>query len=282
MSIKKITVIPAVLLVAMFTVGMSSKSALDNQSKTWLLIDDFESGDLSSWTKRDTHNNTSPHVENPQVMEIREEFARNHYLLKKPAPDGVVGNRKALSFIALPTQVNVGEIYTFYTRFNVEYFPNNHIFGISNLDAQGIAEKGYDAFEPSLRITDKAESNGDKNDGTLMVKLDNGYAKVKNYAHDRDAKPLKPSTWYEAWTVVDNRPLAEGGQSYQVYLRGGEFTEAVLVYDKADFRMKREQTLRYFLTNANTGPAKKPYGNGGVRYDDLYMSKGVNLSTPNE
>jgi hypothetical protein len=52
------------------------------------------------------------------------------------------------------------------------------------------------------------------------------------------------------------------------------------VYKNAKFRMKREQPLIYFLANANTGPAKKPYGNGGLKYDDLYMSRGINLSNP--
>ena len=86
----------------------------------------------------------------------------NGYLIKKPAPDGVVGNRKALSFKALPKPVPVGETYTFYTRVRVERFPNNHAFGISNMHPADIIKHGYNAFEPTLRVTDKAESNGFK------------------------------------------------------------------------------------------------------------------------
>jgi len=216
----------------------------------WLLVDDFEREAIEPWIKRDTRNDTSPRIENPQITEIEQEESGNRYLLKKPAADGVVGNRKALSFVALPKVVEVGERYTFYTRINVEYFPNNHIFGLSNLDSAGIAENDYNAFEPSLRITDKAESNG------------------------------VPGDWYEVWYVVDNAKLQDGGQKYDVYVKGGEFNQQQLVYKGADFRMKRERPLIYFLTNANTGPIDKPYGNGGVLYDDIYMAKGLELSAP--
>jgi hypothetical protein len=46
----------------------------------------------------------------------------NGYLIKKPAPDGVVGNRKALSFKALPKPVPVGETYTFIPEFALSAF----------------------------------------------------------------------------------------------------------------------------------------------------------------
>ena len=251
-----------------------------SDSNPWLLIDNFETNDLSSWEKRDTKNNTSPKIENPQITEIKKEDSGNHYLIKKPAADGVVGNRKALSFVKLPSAVEVGEVYTFYTRINVEYFPNNHVFGLSNLDPEGIAEHDYNAFEPSLRITDKSESSGLKNDGTLMVKLAKGYDKVQNFAEGRSAQPLEQDQWYEIWYVVNNDKFDNGGQRYNVYVRGGEFSEQTLVYQNADFRMKRELPLTYFLSNCNTGPADHPYGNGGIRYDDIYMVKGFNLSLP--
>jgi len=260
---------------------MSSNLAAASDSKSaWLLVDDFEQNELSAWIKRDTKNETSPLVENPQVTEIRLEESGNHYLIKKPAAEGVVGNRKALSFRPLPEAIEVGTVATVYTRFSVESFPNNHIFGLSNLDAQGIEKNDYNAFEPSLRITDKAESNGLKNDGTLMVKLDKGYDNVQNFALNKSAEPLKEGQWYEVWYVVNNKLFSDGGQKYDVYLRGGEFVEQQLVYQGADFRMKRELPLGYFLANCNTGPIKKPYGNGGVLYDDIYMAAGIELTTP--
>ena len=81
---------------------------------------------------------------------------------------------------------------------------------------------------------------------------------------------------------VNNAKLDQGGQTYDVYVRGGEFEEQALVYQGADFRMKRELPLIYFLSNCNTGPSDHPYGNGGVLYDDIYMSKGVRLTTPSQ
>jgi len=264
------------------TVTFMWASAANAETSSWLLVDDFERSNLGAWEKRDTKNNTSPYVENPQVTEIRKEESGNRYLIKKPAVDGVVGNRKALSFVKLPAPVPVGDTYTFFTRVNVEYFPNNHVFGLSNLDPSGIAEHDYNAFEPSLRITDKRESSGLKNDGTLMVKLGKGYAKIENKALKQSAKPLTPGLWYDVWYVVNNAKLDQGGQTYDVYVRGGEFEEQALVYQGADFRMKRELPLIYFLSNCNTGPSDHPYGNGGVLYDDIYMSKGVRLTTPSQ
>lgn len=281
---KKILLLTCFSLMSPVVAASGSGSAVVNElvanKGEWLLVDNFESGDISSWTKRDTKNQTSPKIENPQVTEIRQEELGNHFLIKKPAAEGVVGNRKALSFTKLPDEVGVGDTYTFYTRVNVEYFPNNHVFGLSNLDPEGIAKHDYNAFEPSLRITDKAESNGLKNDGTLMVKVGKGYDKIQNFAEQRSAKPLEQDVWYEVWYVVNNAKLADGGQRYDVYVRGGEFAEQTLVYRDADFRMKRELPLKYFLTNCNTGPIDKPYGNGGIRYDDIYMVKGINLTLP--
>ena len=254
----------------------------------WLLIDNFEQKTLQNWHNADTQNNTKPYVAKPQVTEIRRDnntAHNNHYLIKKPAEDGIVGNRKALSIKTLPKPVAVGETYTFYTRIRVESFPNNHAFGISTLTPEEVKVAGYNAFEPTLRVTDKFESNGLKNDGTLMVKVDSNnkyqqYSNIQNFTDKRAAQPMQTKVWYQIWYVVNNSRLSEGGQSYDVYLQGGEFTEQTLVYKNAAFRMKREQALITFFANCNTGPHKKPYGNGGLAYDDIYMSKGLNLTDP--
>lgn len=273
----------------------------------WLVIDTFNTQLLNGWQLADTQNDTKPYVENAQVTEIKFHDARassgatlgkgtdtntsptlpnanNGYLIKKPAADGIVGNRKALSFKALPVTVNVGDTYTFYTKIRVERFPNNHAFGISNMHPADIIKHGYNAFEPTLRVTDKYESNGYKNDGSLMVKIDSTdkyrqYASVKN-ADNKISQPLTVGEWYEIWYVVNNATVENGGQVYSVYVKGGEFSQQTLAYENANFRMKRELPLIYFLANSNTGPIDKPYGNGGLAYDDIYMSEGVNLSTP--
>ena len=273
----------------------------------WLVIDTFDTESLTGWQLADTQNDTKPYVENAQVTEIKFHDAladsgatlgkgtdtntsptlpnaNNGYLIKKPAADGIVGNRKALSFKALPVPVNVGDTYTFYTKIRVERFPNNHAFGISNMHPADIIKHGYNAFEPTLRVTDKYESNGYKNDGSLMVKIDSTdkyrqYASVKN-ADNKISQPLTVGEWYEIWYVVNNATVENGGQVYSVYVKGGEFSQQTLAYENANFRMKRELPLIYFLANSNTGPIDKPYGNGGLAYDDIYMSEGVNLSTP--
>lgn len=270
------------LLLCLLSTLASCSTIQKNTSSNWLLIDDFENS-LSKWQSVDTQNETKPQVKNPQITVIQSEQATtstNHYLLKKPASDGIVGNRKALSYTKLPQAVEVGQIYTFYIRINVAAFPNNHAFGLSNLTPELINKHAYDAFEPTLRVTDKTESNGFVNDGALMVKTDSGYSNIQNYTTNQTAKPLLTNTWYDVWYVVNNSAASEQGQQYNVYVKGGEFKKQTLVYKNAQFRMKREQPLIYFLANCNTGPIKKPYGNGGLRYDDLYMSKGINLNNP--
>ncbi|WP_285817662.1 hypothetical protein [Echinimonas agarilytica] len=265
--------------------GVLVTSSLTAHAEPWLLIDDFESPQrFSSWIQEDTKNETQPRVETPQVTQVQLEIidgVSNHYLLKKPAPEGVIGNRKALTYSRLPTSVPVGSTYTFYTRINVQSFPNNHAFGISNMDGLGIKKNDYNAFEPTLRVTDKIESNGFKNDGALMVKVEQGYANVINPKLNRSAMPLVAGTWYETWYVVNNATKAQGGQRYDVYLKGGEeFPTQTKVFSEATFRMQRELPLTHFMMNCNTGPMSSPYGNGGLKYDDLYMTPGLNLTYP--
>lgn len=272
------------LLVLVTIFVLTSCAVTSDSNSPWLLIDNFEKPDaLSHWILKDTRNDTDPFVSKPQVTERQLDInTANHFLLKKPAAEGVFGNRKALSYLKLPVAVQVGERYTFFTRVNIEYFPNNHVFGLSNLNEEGIAEHDYNAFEPSIRITDKTESNGYKNDGTLMVKTDHAYAKIINPKTGNAAKPMQTDVWYDIWYVVDNARKENGGQKYDLYIQGGtEFPTQSKVYSGAGFRMKRELPLTYFLTNTNTGPKKTPYGNGGVRYDDIYMAKGEVLSLPN-
>ena len=262
-----------------------STTATQNGPSPWLLVDNFESEDaLKSWTNIDVQNETDPHVPDPQVTVIRSEpGSGNRYMLRKPATEGVVGNRKAIGLMPLPKSVAIGETWTFFARINVEHFPNNHSFGLSNVPAPDVPRYGYDSFEPMIRITDKYESDGFKNDGTLMVlKADKAYSKIVNPATGNPAKPLETGHWYELWCVVNNAGREAGGQRYDLYLLGGEFATQTLVFEGAEFRMQRSLPLNLFMAISNTGPHKAPYGNGGVQYDDIYMAPGRTLSSPLE
>jgi len=205
---------------------------------SWNLIDNFEATDLSnSWTNIDTQNETEPFALHPQITKlVREDESNNQYLLKKPAADGVIGNRKAISFRKLPVSIPVGETFTLYSRLMVTSFPNNHSFGLSNVTALEINDQGYDAFEPMIRVTDKTESDGYKNDGTLMVL--SGYKEYSNIVDPRtssSASPITPMTWYEIWYVINNSTKDNGGQTYDLYIRGGEFDTQELVFSGAVF-----------------------------------------------
>lgn len=255
----------------------------DRHDSPWLLVEDFESSlVLQGWVNIDAQNDTDPHVPNPQISEIRVEAdTGNRYMIRKPAADGVVGNRKAIGFLPLPTAVKVHETYTFYTRVNVEYFPNNHSFGLGNVPMSDVSEHHYDSFEPMIRITDKRESDGSRNDGTIMVLSgDKAYSKIVNPATGKPAKPMDTGEWYELWYVVNNAPRDAGGQRYDLHVRGGEFATRQLVFEGADFRMQRAMPLTFLMVICNTGPHDAPYGNGGVRYDDIYMAPGKTLSPP--
>jgi len=74
--------------------------------------------------------------------------------------------------------------------------------------------------------------------------------------------------------VVNNAAYEAGGQRYDLYIRGGEFAAQQLVCAGAEFRMQRTLPLIFFMAISNTGSHKAPYGNGGVRYDDIYMVLG--------
>jgi len=251
-------------------------------SSSWVEVDDFQGGALSSaWTNVDTQNQTDPFVPNAQVTEVASEVGGNNYLLKKPAAEGVIGNRKAISFYPLPRAIEAGETATLYTRVKVEYFPNNHSYGLSNLSAAEIPDAGYDAFEPMIRITDKAESDGSKNDGTLMAL--NGYktyGKIQNPRTGQSANPMESGIWYEVWAVINNAAVEAGGQTYDLYVRGGEFETQTKVFSGGVFRMKRVAPLTHFMAICNTGSKKTPYGNGGGGYDDIYIASGKDLSSP--
>ena len=260
------------------------------QLAKWQVIDNFEgtkSAMLSTnWYIKDVQNDTKPFIDNPQIALIKyDKNQQTTYYLKKPAADGVIGNRKALSYIALPIPVKVGDTYTFYTRIMVEAFPNNHSFGLSNLSPLEIDKQSYNAFEPMLRVTDKVESNGEKNTGALMAIVESSegkavYADIINPLTKSNAKPLQAGTWYQVWYIVNNAAAINGGQSYDVYVQGGEFVQQQKVFALGKFRMAREQALTHFVTISNTGSHKQPYGNGGLAYDDIYMAKGKHLSEP--
>ena len=132
-----------------------------------------------------------------------------------------------------------------------------------------------------IRITDKAEPDGQKNDGTLMVLSGyKTYSKIVKPATGDAAQPMTPGKWYEIWAVVNNAAPAAGGQRYDLYVRGGEFAAQKRVFTGAVFRMGRTMPLTFFMVISNTGPHDAPYGNGGVRYDDIYLASGQTLSSP--
>ncbi len=255
---------------------------LEGSASSWLLVDDFESG-LGQWTFVDVQNETDPFVPDPQIAEIHiDADTGSHFMLRKPAVDGLVGNRKGIGFAPLPVTVKPGETYTFYTRINVEYFPNNQSFGLTSVGAEEIPVLNYESFEPMIRVTDRTEGNGYQNTGALQV-LGGGdmrYSDIFNPASGEPAKPLQTDEWYEVWYVVNNAPYDAGGQRYDLYIRGGEFADQQMAFEDAVFRVRREAPLQYFMTTCNTGSKDKPYGNGGVRYDDIYMASGLNLTSP--
>ncbi|MEP2735524.1 MAG: hypothetical protein ABJP34_04425 [Erythrobacter sp.] len=250
---------------------------------SWALVDDFEANDaLAGWTIFDADNQTDPFVANAQVSEIRtNKHSTGRFLLRKPAAEGVVGNRKALAWKPLPRRIAIGETATLFTRVNVEYFPNNHAFGLSNQDSAAIGKLAYDAFESMIRITDKAESDGTKNSGAITVLTGpKVYSPIGNPSTGKAAQPLKAGEWYDVWYVVNNARKVDGGQTYDLYVKGGEFASQTKVFSGATFRIGREQPLSHFVAITNTGPARAPYGNGGVRYDDIYIAAGQLLSDP--
>ena len=181
----------------------------------------------------------------------------------------------------MPRPLAVGETATFFTRINLKQWSTNHVFGLTNQSGENITKLGYDAFEPMIRITDRVENGGKKLTGALMVLVGyKEYVPINNPATAGPADPLIPGEWYDLWYVVNNATKANGGQTYDLYVKGGEFAERTKVFSGAVFRFGRELPMIHFVATSNTGPARAPYGNGAVRYDDIYMAPGEVLSDP--
>ena len=87
------------ILICAFLVSAACSSDIpvgaERNGSPWLLVDDFESGlELQDWVNIDAQNDTDPHVPSPQISEIRVDAnTGNRYMIRKPAADGVVGNR---------------------------------------------------------------------------------------------------------------------------------------------------------------------------------------------
>jgi len=116
-SIKQIALLCCMIVLSACTSQNTHDTS--HESADWTKIDDFESeAPLNDWTMIDTLNQTQPKIDNPQLTQVRKETnIDNRYLIKKPAIDGVLGNRKALTFKKLPVAIGVGETYTFYAEF---------------------------------------------------------------------------------------------------------------------------------------------------------------------
>ena len=243
----------------------------------WILLDDFQS-DVDDWAFVDLDNQTSPPIPNPQVVELVDEIDGNTYLSRKAAPDGVGGNRRAMAYVPLPFNIPVSGVATLYMQFNAESFPANHVFGVTNRDGPTIESEQYNAFEAILRASDVQTS-----DGTLEVYDASGYEKISNPATNTIANPMATNTWYETWMVINNGGKASGGQTYDVYVRGGpQFPEQTLVYENAGFRNDRENTLTHFLAISNAGADSTTnfYGTGALLWDNLFVFPGEELSAP--
>ena len=241
----------------------------------WYLLDDFEDT-LGGWTFVDTDNQTDPFIPDPQVVELIED-GENSYLMRAAAPDGVAGNRKAIAYKSLPFSVPVSGVVTLYMRFNTEAFPNNHVFGLSNMVGNDIEANHYESIEAIIQVTDRYE-----NDGILRVRSGGDYFNITNPNTGLTANPLEEDTWYEIWLVVNNGGRASGGQTYDVYLRGGEeFPEQTKVFDHAFFRVNRETSLLNFVSISNSGPNDADfYGTGALSFDDIFLHNGEVLTSP--
>ena len=83
-----------------------------------------------------------------------------------------------------------------------------------------------------------------------------------------------------SWYTVNNAPRDQGVQRYDLYARGVELATQQRVFEDAGFRIQRESPRRSFMVICNTGPHRAPYGNGRIRYDDIFMAPGSDLTMP--
>lgn len=82
-KIKARLILTALICCAVAACSLASQNAVvaADQSSSWMLVDDFESGSsLKGWTNIDLQNETKPFIPNPQIAEVRAEAGvSNHY-----------------------------------------------------------------------------------------------------------------------------------------------------------------------------------------------------------
>ncbi len=216
------------------------------------LVNDFESGDTTGVTVV-----TSPDAAsggNGSVTNIADPAdASNHVLQIDP---GVFANGTDTNniwfYLSFADITNTG---TLYTKFKLEGPLPDIVIGTSH-----VAEPGsYGDFSSIARF---------END--LILDYHNGsYTEVEGGAGAADV-------WYEMWFVL-NVPA----NTYDVWIKGGDWAVATQVAAGADFRSNSTDPQNVFYVRMTTGNATSPKAIDSVIFDDVYVdTAGENITTP--
>lgn len=220
----------------------------------WVLVDDFEGGNLDAWEFFTNQPDTS------HTWEIAQDpfDATNNTMV---VSTGINPDKRIIPQITLPVAAADGETITFYYRF-VSYGPNrNTNQGLTDIAAEEQLDFWSD-FEVQHYFNDVGIG------GRNGSQFEDGYG---NYSDN---------TWYEVWIVADNGTGVES-DLYDLYVRGGaEYAEQTLVAENKNFRNGTTDPLNRFAVLAYYGAASGPDGADPVGFDDIYVAAGEVLSTP--
>jgi hypothetical protein len=226
----------------------SADDAPQGGGQDWAEVRDFESGNSEGFDTMPSASGSFSIVNDPREGPVNR-------VLRLQAH----GSESALTARLPIPEIPDDSHGTAFVRFFIPGQDHNINFGLSaEADASG-----YGDFETQLRSAYFEE-------GKLQVRDEGDFV---------DAADIQAGTWYSAWYQIHN---AEGtaADSWNLYLKGGEFSNATLIKTGIGFRNGTSESLKSFLWIVSAITVDDE-GREEIYFDDLFVDVGhANLTDP--
>lgn len=275
------------------TLGLSAGLS----AQTWTLVDEFSDPTFSNWVITNSNNiiGVEPFYEDG-------DDAYMHLVY----PEGYEeGGATANSAMNLETG-NYGTDFTYGTTFAVRSLPVSlPAVGISTVYFQYYQQGGLNEYHfgmttkvpvlkdppevpPVRQLYTSPAAWGDyaflfrlSYDDTFDLRDGSGYTKAPNFL-------VEDYTWYEIWVVVTNSEGANfdlGGDTYQVYIKGGEYATPTLItlppstpgfpdQDYASWRNPSVDPIVNIMIASQSGIKSTPNQGDPHLTDDIFITEG--------
>jgi hypothetical protein len=195
-------------------------------------------------------------------------------------------NTRSGSAFPLGTEIPVGESAMFYLRFAAEGREISAHFGLTsdtgpmNDNADNTATR---IDYPDLAVTSQVSFPSRETLGVY-----NGFWRDATLD---STEVISPETWYELWYHIRNESPSNGGGYFDIYIRGGVFTDVTLLenpylpsdvtYTDWVFRDVQDKPLARFVNVSNSGNPVEFVRSDAIFFDDMYLDLSVDGDTPN-